>query len=137
MPRYYEWDEDNEIVTEYKRHGSCNACGDCCRALVSFKVAGEYEDNDSKNGGSTTDGKGKWAEVFDGERTFFRVYNQELGKNVCSSLIDNLCEVHNTNKPGVCKKWPFSPRDIEPYENCGYRFEFVGQWNYDELEESE
>lgn len=134
--RYYRWDFDNREMVQYERQGECNGCGACCRALISFRVAGNLKDVDPRD--LSYEGAvhvGVWAEVTDGiRRRLFTV--QEITPEVkrCSALSeDNKCTVHNLDKPRICEVWPVTPDQVTPFPECSYSFTEIGRWKLEDL----
>jgi len=122
--RYYLWDYDAGIVSEWQRLGECSQCGECCRIRLGYTVCRE-------NGKPcTTDGKGKWGEVAEGEeRLFFRFQNAGA-REQCDRLLGNTCSVHGDDeaRSDLCKEWPICPLELVPFPDCGYSFERVSEW---------
>lgn len=134
---YRKWDYTNNTVTTLERQGECNGCGACCKAVIRFlsypyaKTPTEDTDPiDNREGGLYADEEGVWNEVENeqGERRLFKVL--EIDKDSqphhrCSALsVDNRCAVHS-EKFLICKGWPFAPEQVEPFEECSYRFNIV------------
>lgn len=127
------WDYPAGEVIEYEREGECNRCGDCCRALISFKV--QQETAAKLNGrwfGQTTTGRGKWAEAEgDGRRYFIseaEVIFPVDADMVCPKLAtDSTCMVR-AYRPTICRAWPMVPDHLKPFERCSYTFREVGRW---------
>jgi hypothetical protein len=128
LPRFFEWDYDQNVVIEYERQGDCNSCGQCCMALIEFTISGLKADRaiNVGDGGPSTTGKGVWHEVRIGnKRRFFQVDRAEPNHKACSHLMeDMLCDVHLT-KPLLHKSWPMSPRQVIPFDQCSYTFREV------------
>jgi len=130
MIRYYEWDYDAQIVTEYARHGQCNKCGECCHWTVHFGAIKPYRARSLRNGSGSTTGRGIWQEINLGRWSyFFCLGNMEPGGE-CPSFDEetNLCNAHEGTERGkICELWPFSPRCLEHFPQCGYSFSIVEQ----------
>lgn len=121
--RYFEWDYDQNIVTEYLRFGECNQCGDCCRAEISFRVCTEPY-------GEGADQTGVWTEVQnDAQRFAIRVLDIKPKAKICSGLSNSTstCSEHMNKKP-VCELWPLNPLHTEPFPDCSYAFTKIAEW---------
>ena len=79
--RYFEWNYFNNTWREFERLGSCNRCGDCCRARIEYYVPGlppQARKGESSHMGTGTNQQGVWYEVeIDGQR-FFAACRQGL-----------------------------------------------------------
>jgi len=91
-----------------------------------------------KAGGHLTNGEGIWQEVKIGRwRHFFRLIKINLDELGCNDCDDDtgLCGIYgNDIRSWICNEWPFSPRCIVPFPECGYSFEEIGRWNISETE---
>lgn len=140
MRRYYEWDDEKKIVIEYRRVGECKKCGVCCMKQICYRISGEFA---MQKGGKPFErfprNIGMWSEINTGEeRLYFNTIDIiDDTANVCTSLDENgLCKDHNKkSRKIICKEWPYSPKDLEHFPNCGYSFEKIGEWTYDEIGE--
>ena len=132
--RYFEWDYDRGVVTEYERLGECKRCGECCHWEIHLQfVKPAYGDDPRKGAGNGTDGQGKWMD-FTGEDGRRRLWKWSFAKpNIpCSGLTaEGLCLDHD-NKAPVCALWPFGPQCLEHFPECGYSFHAVGEWPIEE-----
>jgi hypothetical protein len=139
--QYITWDYDAGIATEYERHGECNGCGQCCRAVITSGLAGlwgeeSFEDKPYGRVGIGTDEHGKWCEVAeDGNRWFIRIQSIEKPENYhCEALgEDNRCAVHAlkdrfADKFTLCDIWPMGPDHVTPFDQCSYSFEKIAEW---------
>ncbi len=135
MTLFYEWNYDTETVMEYQRSGKCNQCGECCKAGVEFIITSWLDDFDSRNGGTTTTGRGVWFSVGDGDnRRFWQVRKMEPGTTKCKSLAGNGTCAWHPNKERKCSDWPMHPSLVKPFKDCSYVFEKLTSWNLSELE---
>ena len=92
-----------------KRVGKCNQCGACCQLL------GFLTDN--------AIGFDEWA-LARGLDVEYRDNCERVMVTLnhpCPQLDGCKCRLHETDKPEVCKGFPFVPSDILP--GCGFRFE--------------
>jgi len=123
--RYREWDMDNDLVTEYERHGECLRCGECCRHRIEV----QYSKHDDKYHPGI---HGVWNEV-SGNGHYFCVQLTSIdpervigmGNNPCWALTDdNLCSKHDllAEHHELCHQWPLAPRCLEHFPGCGYSF---------------
>ena len=134
--RYFEWDHVADTVIEWRREGSCKRCGACCRSGIEFIVHHPYK-RDSRSGGRSDDGKGIWQEVNIGRwRYLFSVQKIDPNHSTqCGELTDDkLCAMH-ADKCFLCWEWPFSPRCVAPFPECGYSFTEVQRGRISELVE--
>ncbi len=134
--RYFEWDYVANTVIEWERHGTCNRCGVCCEASVTYEIQSPYK-RSMRYGGRETDHKGIWQEVHTGRwRYFFKVVRVDVNSpTVCGELTDDkLCAMH-ADKCFLCQEWPFSPRCVAPFPECGYSFTEVQRGRISELED--
>lgn len=136
--RFFEWDYDNDLVTEFERSGDCNGCGACCMGLIRFMVAGGdtlKANHNPRNGGPTTDGAGVWLSVaVGGKARYFKMVSIEKTDHRCSMLTtDNKCRIH-LGKSLFSRAWPMNPSQIEPFDRCSYAFREVGRWKISEPE---
>lgn len=135
--RYLEWDYVANTVTEWEREGECKQCGACCRCRVTFKVEKPYgRDNDKrKAGGHRTSHEGIWQEVNTGRwRHFFQLLGIDLTESGCGHEEDGVCDCHDDpDRPWICAEWPFSPRSIIAFPDCGYSFKEI---SYSWIEEN-
>jgi Fe-S-cluster containining protein len=132
-----EWNYDEDTVTQWKRVGECNQCGDCCKTLINIKMVSDDIEADKETGVGFdgTDEEGVWSEIEGGaDRKFIQFTASLEGKEDCIGLCLNEC-VYNGNKPWVCKIWPTIPNDIKLFPNCSYEFEDEGQWEIADTEE--
>lgn len=120
--KFYEWDYDNGIVTQYERLGECRQCGECCRATINLGcIKPPYN----------TDGKGVWCDTLSGRyRYLFKVTGVELGTGDCCRLVNGLCLDHG-KKLAICRLWPMGPCCIESFPGCGYSFREIGHWPFE------
>lgn len=138
---FIEWNYETGTATEYRRDGDCNQCGQCCMTYISF-FAGKRSGKNNHNGGSATDGVGVWNEVRNqhGTRRYFKI--NEINHNI----LDQRCPMlRRGNKPGeyacsvqktklrICKSWPMSPSQVEPFDKCSYTFVPVRSWKFDDF----
>ena len=132
MITYIDWDYDTNIATRWKRNGECNQCGDCCKMLIKIRMVGGDRLN---HGGHTTSGESRWSEIEDGDkREYVKFVNEnDPDHKPCTELYQNKCSLNGT-KPWCCVVWPVSPSDIEPFKDCSYTFEKIGEWNMDDME---
>lgn len=133
MIRYYQYDFDKGIITEYARRGQCLRCGDCCRAEITFEWAGDKVRGNGKNGGCAVDGRDLWQVVEDEEELRCYKVTGFIGWNMrCGSLGDgNLCIEHDKppSRHGICQDWPMGPKCNEDLPTCGFTFETIGNWH--------
>lgn len=144
--RYIEWDFDRSKATEYEREGECNGCGQCCIALIRFRVS-QPRGRQSNNGGRLGAGAGiggKWIEVKEGKR---RRFLQMTGiesrprEDACPSLTpENTCGVHgqkNWKKDllPLCDTWPLHPDHVTPFDQCSYKFNVIAEWDFNREDE--
>lgn len=135
MPRYYEWDYENGIVTEFKREGFCRLCGACCRASTGIIASEAYRD-EPLNGGHTTNDQGIWQELSGRWRRFYQLDYIRPDAKPCPALTkDGRCRDYS-NRNRLCQVWPLSPRHIAPFPSCGYFFKELNHWQIDEIEEA-
>jgi len=137
MLRYYEWDYDTKTVTEYARRGQCNKCGECCRWAVHYIGVKPYRARSLRNGSSGTTGEGVWQEIDCGRWSYyFSIANVEPGGECWNfDAAANLCKVHaDAGRGKICTLWPFSPRCLEHFPQCGYSFEILGTWPLEETQ---
>lgn len=136
---FIEWDYERGIATEYVRDGECNQCGQCCVTYISF-YSGKRSGKHNHNGGIATDGVGVWNEVRNqhGTRRYFKIQeiNRDISDHRCPMLRGDKageyrCSVQKT-KFRICKSWPMSPSQIEPFDECSYSFRAVRSWMFDE-----
>lgn len=128
MTKYLEWNYDTGIVTECQRLGKCKQCGKCCKAKITFEIC-KPRRNNNRNGGAMTNETGIWSEINRGRwRYFFKIKSVDLDTTKCESLTDdNLCQHHGDKDP-ICGWWPFSPKCIDLFPDCGYSFEKINEW---------
>jgi Fe-S-cluster containining protein len=104
-------------MSDWIRHGECNACGDCCRQATNcltllVPIADEAY------------GRIRYGEPHaqflgnDGSRVF-----QIRGPVYlpCPKLEGDRCGVHES-KPQYCRDMPAGPEDIEGLSRCSYWF---------------
>lgn len=139
-PRYIEWDYDAGKVREYIRSGECNSCGQCCIALIRYRlggVAGRVSDNGARLG-KWVDETGTWYEVRDGKRRRFMKHIEITPRpreEACSQLTaENQCGVHTLknwkkDQMTLCDTWPLNPAQVEAFDQCSYGFELLGEWD--------
>ena len=138
MRRYLEWDYVADTVTEYKRDGKCERCGACCGATITFTAIHPYK-RSLRGGGRVSGREGIWQEVNTGRwRYFVRVLKIEIDlPKTCGELSeDKLCTMHK-DKCFLCKEWPFSPRCIAPFPECGYSFTEIQRGRISKLREED
>lgn len=132
MTRYFEYDYDRGVVTEYERQGECNQCGDCCRADIAISVQGLAPDTERATfmaGGPATSGAGVWQVVEDeGGLHCYQVAWVSPGTSACPSLdAAGRCGAY-AERHKYCQRWPLTPADIQPFPRCGFRFVEIGAW---------
>lgn len=138
MILFYEWDYDTGKVIQYQRNGECNECGQCCIALIGMKTAFDRSKGESggRNGGTGTTEKGIWSEVeIDNASRYYQIteIDTENTESRCPALSqENKCTEH-FDRANLCKDWPMSPRQAEPFSDCSYSFEEIERWNISEL----
>jgi len=137
--RYLKWDYDAQAVTEYRRHGQCNNCGQCCRAHIQYELAGPHatEDRRSAQVGTGTSESGVWHEVSEGEHRWMigNAIVSQQGKHQCPLLDGDtlLCTKHEEKDPesnelALCALWPMGPEHVESFDECSYEFEEIASW---------
>jgi len=138
MKRYLEWDYVADTVIEYKRHGECNKCGGCCRTRVTYEIETPFK-SERKAGGHNTDHTGIWQEVYQGRwRHFFKTIKVNMAGPGCGDFgsdglgDDGLCS-HYGERSWICREWPFSPRCVAPFPECGYSFTEVRRRRISEM----
>ena len=120
---YREWDMDGDVVTEYERHGECLRCGECCR----HRIALQYSKHDGKYHPGI---HGVWNEVSsDGYYFCVRLTSVDPERTIadghpcCALSEDNLCAARDQpDRQELCRQWPFAPRCLEHFPDCGYSF---------------
>lgn len=139
-PRYLEWDYDAGKVREYARRGECNGCGQCCMALIRYRVkqfAGRESDNGARLGKGASK-SGIWYEIKEGRRRRFMQHIEIAPRpreEACSQLTaQNQCALHarkNWKKDQftLCDTWPLNPAQVKAFDQCSYEFELIGEWN--------
>lgn len=143
MLTFYEWDYERGVYTQYHRMGSCNGCGQCCRARIVNHLAGVYgeipfEQEPRSRVGTGTNGTGVWLEASDDQHRWF-VQTVEIlpGAYCCPKLTeDDRCGVHEeknalTGHLALCALWPMGPSHIAPFDGCSYEFIRIGEWALD------
>ncbi len=132
--RYYQYDYDKGIVTEYARKGQCLRCGDCCRAVITFQWTGNAVRGNGKNGGDSTQCAGLWQVVEDGdELRCYKLTAIEWRNDRCCHLDEkDNCTGHDdpTIHMGICQDWPMGPQCNEGLPTCGFRFEPIAAWRW-------
>lgn len=96
------------------RQGSCIKCGMCCKVL-RLQVPKPYLTNlDVKH----------WVELHG-----VKLHEADGGvwatiRIPCSALTpEGLCSLHGTpDRPDLCEKWPFGPRDLVGLPECSYSY---------------
>lgn len=128
-PRFYEWDWDAGVVTQFARAGECKKCGECCKRSISLVASPPFYGNNGRNGGYSCKRTGIWQEIKQGRwRRFYKVDLVGLSKSLCAELgLGNLCKRHD-EKDALCRLWPFSPRCLAQLSDCGYSFQTIDQW---------
>jgi Fe-S-cluster containining protein len=131
--RFYEWNYDSDIVTEYHRSGECKQCGKCCQAQITFNVV-KPRRNIGRKGGATTNELGVWSEVNLGRWSYFwKITDVDFDYDGCECQNEKgLCDYHD-EKENICALWPMSPKCLEHFPDCGYAFEKTGEWKISEL----
>lgn len=138
--RYIEWDFESNKAAEYKRTGECNGCGQCCVALIRYRVArfkGRKTDNWGRLGCGANN-KGTWYEVRDGKRRR-AMQHIEIAmrprEEACPSLnADNKCGVHSEHDwkrdiHTLCDVWPINPEQVKAFSECSFSFEKIAEWD--------
>ena len=122
--KFLEWDYDNNTVTTYEREGQCKQCADCCRANIIYDIYPALKGSPAEQ--DWWDGKGVWhAAQHQGVRGFIRITSLEPNSGGCERLTyDNRCQkrLFHEELSVVCRDWPFSPKCIEQFPNCGHSF---------------
>lgn len=140
QPRYLKWDYDNDTLTEYERQGECNMCGQCCMALIKYRVAGKWTGTKAAMG-DNTDRKGVWSELNTGRMRRFAGLPtvEKQGDHICPAFRFNGCTHHakKSLKMGgqlaLCAAWPVVPEHVEAFDECSYTFVQINQWKISEL----
>ena len=134
MTRYLEWDYGRNTVTEYRREGECNQCGECCQGNVLLMSA-EISVVLWLHNCTSTSGEGIWQEIEDDDQAERKFYTTlpALKEDTapCPLLKSKLCAVHGTEKPVLCQHWPTGPHDLLNLPRCGYHFVAVNSWDID------
>ncbi len=141
--RYIEWDFDKGVVVEYKRHGECNRCGDCCVALIQFTIDGRYSPllktriaaTSTEDKKAVDNAPNVWIELkADDKRYLHKMLEIDVEhKQPCGKLIieDGVasCKIQ-FDKDVFHKEWPMSPQHVTPFPRCSYSFEKVKEWKF-------
>jgi len=128
--RYYQYDYDRRVVTEYARRGQCSKCGDCCRAFIAFQRTGNAVRGEGLSGGDSAQLQGLWNVVDDGQELRRYKMMAFIGwANRCTHLgCDSLCSKYEDScaRGAICIDWPMGPKCTEDLPTCGYWFESIG-----------
>jgi Fe-S-cluster containining protein len=121
------WIVESGVLIPYERKGECLGCGICCRGNNIRATITKSQDGQDDDGLIIERLEEKW----EGYSVFqigdvWRWYKTELleEERVCTSLVGNKCECWQTEEwPEICRYWPFHPRDLEAFPECGFTFE--------------
>lgn len=143
--RYFEWDYDNDTLTEFVREGECNGCGACCMTVIKWQYSQANRDEieartglrswNPSNGVSQAHREGVVTEIRIGDKSRYYadlVVTDKAERCPCLTS-DKRCAVH-TGKRRICTAWPMSPRHVEPFKECSYSFREIGRWKISEIE---
>ncbi len=137
---FYKHDYANDTLIKYERQGECNMCGQCCMALIAYKLAGKRTKGHAPMS-ITTDWDGVWSEVAQGKiRRFAKLPDvSKSGDHICPAFRFNGC-THHAKKSlrmkgdlALCAAWPVIPEHVEAFDECSYTFNEVGRWKISEL----
>lgn len=142
MIRYFEWNFDTKMVTEFVREGECNGCGQCCVAMIRFNRSIPPSFDDSIQLGDSLGRSGVWFEVQDGEMRRFMQHvaiEPQSRDQACGHLTDdNRCGIHAlknflADKYALCATWPIHPDQVAAFDQCSYSFTKLAEWTFDEI----
>jgi len=124
----FEVVENGELIS-YRRIGSCNMCGECCRAeLIRGQFASALVRGDEvRNVDADSDDWSEW-EGWSTHRRYglwwwwrCATENREV---TCEAFVDGKCESWNSDEfPAICRDWPVHPSNLEHFPDCGFEFE--------------
>lgn len=135
-PRYFRFDYDRGLVTEYVREGECNGCGACCLVVIKWLASNNRDLGDKANAWNAGNGdrwmdaeEGIYTAVYWGEQwRFFRSLQITDEAHRCGSLTaDNRCSVH-LGKRLISRAWPMLPEHVTPFPECSFQFREIAQW---------
>ena len=123
--------EDGELHL-YERKGECKRCGACCCAhQITFKseIASvsysaydeadeEKEDWSEREGESIFKAQGIW--------WYFKTLEVKPKTQACECYSeDEGCAIWQNMKlfKPICRYWPYHPKDLGPFPECGFSFE--------------
>ena len=98
LPIYADPSDFEQVDGTWRRHGTCNRCGQCCRSGDPFN--GEHGEP-----------------AVEGACPFYR---EENGLGACSERTEA-----NTYYANGCVHWPNHPSQITDYNLCSYTFEKI------------
>jgi hypothetical protein len=130
------WIVENGAYVKYIRHGSCNKCGLCCCSNeIGIKMeacmSGDSGPSrpDINRGGNFDEWEGYSHHSDQRVDWWWKLdVKDKITGSVCESFdpLTNLCDVWDEDDfPAVCRYFPFHPRDIEKFPDCGFSFERV------------
>jgi len=129
-PEFFtEWDYERRRLTQWKRLGECNGCGDCCRAEIAVRTTGPSSGNWY---GDSTTGRGVWfgAQSLDGLKHFYAQtvkIGEANGQAACKAHCAEGCAIYD-RRPTLCHVWPAAPAQAKAYPRCSYTFERGDVW---------
>lgn len=118
---------ENGHLVRYRRTGECRRCGECCRRYIKFQfsVTMPAEQDESVAEDDWTRWEG--FSIFLAFGAWWYAHVGEIGaEQLCPNLgSDNRCQIWDDRQERgpLCWHWPVHPDNLQPFPNCGYRFE--------------
>jgi hypothetical protein len=128
----YVWIIEDGVPTLYERKGECNRCGECCcNHTIKYQIyTGADRSDEEKEAGDWSEWEGWTAFLAQGMWWYIKVTDiDDDEKDTPCPLYspEEGCTVWQDSiyfKP-ICRYWPFHPKDLEHYPNCGFILERV------------
>lgn len=127
------WIIEDGVLVCYTREGECLRCGECCRGrrIVYRRFVSPIGEDDGQDEDTIWPEYEGWS-VFYAQGTWWYYCTREItpedGKQ-CEVLgSDNTClkwEDPKDFKP-ICRYWPYHPKDLEEFPDCGFSFRKEG-----------
>lgn len=140
------WIVEDGVLVEYRRSGECKRCGQCCCGVTINYTEGMQFVSSEK--GEEKQQDLEWSE-YEGYSVFraqglwwyFRTNSiEENAEDRCEALsAEGQCEDWGDPerfKP-ICRYWPYHPKDLEHFPDCGFSFEKVESQDAVEMLEGE
>lgn len=124
------WAVEGGKLVRYARSGACNLCNKCCKGYrIIYKLEVSLTQDQSDKGGTEDWASWEGWSIFYAQGTWWyievTVGDDPEAFEGCDALTEEgLCSKWQDLKgfKPICRYWPFHPKDLEKFPECGFSF---------------